>query len=188
MSVAVEGRLGKLRLDEIARLKFDALSSCVGIDASKKKSIYDKLIDYRYISCVDELAAGRYIRWINRRKDTNRTTGPLLTNGGMVLNVSTYDYYLPGSTTTTTGKKRDGDNDDDDDDDDDALLEEEEEEEQDATDTTPSALRVIQVKFISAKNSPVRQIIFEDCLVFQKLSVDEKLLIAAQEHLAKKGD
>ena len=175
MSVAVEGRLGKLRLDEIARLKFDALSSCAGIDASKKKSIYDKLIDYRYISCVDELAAGRYIRWI-KRAHANRVTGPLLTNGGMVLNVSTYD--LPGSTTTKTG----GDGGDDD-----ALLEEEEEEEEEEgnTDTTPSAVRVIQVKFISAKKSPVRQIIFEDCLVFQKLSLDEKMLIAAQEHLAK---
>ena len=130
-----------LRLDVIARDKFDALTAWLGgagAHIERKKKIYDSLLDYRLVRSREMLRLGAYVRWIRLDDDAAAAaaTAPLSVGGFL------------------------------------AAVEE-------SGDGDP----LLCVTLARSTRQRVVKLRFRACIVFQKLSTDEKLLIAATQHL-----
>ena len=67
---------------KIAKWKNDALQRLF-LERSKLKSFHKKLKQYKYISGMDDLSFGHYIRWVNLKNKENFK----LTNGAIVCDI-----------------------------------------------------------------------------------------------------
>ena len=83
----------ELSNDKIKKGKNDILQQ-IQISGSTLKMMHKKLEDYRYITDVDSLRIGSYIRWINLLKLGDTIPGKILTNGAIVCDWKIYDNGL----------------------------------------------------------------------------------------------
>jgi hypothetical protein len=95
---------------------------------SLNKTVFDKLIGYRFVDEIHELHKGKHVRWIRKNSAT-------LTNGGIVMEIKFMDNG------------------------------------------TQILCMNSQKRFIQYK--------FDECYTFQKLSMEEQLILIAYDNLAK---
>jgi hypothetical protein len=72
---------------EIKKKKNDILQK-LQLKGTVLKKMHATLIGYKYIDDIDDLAVGRYVRWISLKRPDHIS----LTNGAYVCNISIQDY------------------------------------------------------------------------------------------------
>jgi len=117
---------------DVTKQMFETISE-LDLSLEETQNICNRLIGYRYVDEIHELHKGKHIRWIRIVKSNTNCKKPLLTNGGILVNIKFLDNGV----------------------------------------------------HIICKNSQNRfiQYKFDDRITFQKLSVEEQLLLMAYENI-----
>ena len=124
----------ELTNSKIKKAKNDILQQ-IQVRGEPLKMLHIKLDEYRYITDVDSLRIGCYIRWINLRKIGDTTPEKMLTNGAVVCDWKLYD----------------------------------------------NGLHIL----CKTNNNRIIQIIFDENLIFQKLTNQEQVLLAVIDYVNK---
>ena len=85
--------LMELSNSKIKKEKNDILQQ-IQLRGEALKNMHTKFTEYRYISDVDSLRIGCYIRWINLRRFGETIPEKILTNGALVCDWKLYDNGL----------------------------------------------------------------------------------------------
>ena len=120
----------ELTSEKIASWKNNALQRLF-LERSKLKSFHKKLKEYKYISGMDDLSFGHYIRWVNLKNTDNFK----LTNGAIVCDIKVINDQ-------------------------------------------------VQIICKGGRNR-IFQIKFDENMIFQKLTDQEKVLLSVLDHLNK---
>ena len=124
----------ELTNSKIKKEKNDILQQ-IQIRGDPLKKLHSKLDEYRYITDIDSLRIGCYIRWINLRKIGETIPDKILTNGAIVCDWKLHD----------------------------------------------NGLHIL----CKTNNNRIIQIIFDENLIFQKLTNQEQVLLAVIDYVNK---